>query len=148
MYKIVLGSDHAGLKNKENLKKILLSEGYTIEDCGTEKEDSCDYPDFAEKVAREIVNKDSSLGILICGTGIGMAIAANKIKGIRAALCTNEEMAKLSREHNDANILCLGSRINTELEIEKIVKTWLKYTFLNDRHSRRVQKISILENSN
>ena len=142
---IAIGSDHAGWQLKELLKPILAQSGYHVIDCGPNSKDSVDYPDYAQLVGQEVSIGHADLGILVCGTGTGMAIAANKIRGIRAANCTNTTQSKLSREHNDANILCLGSRIvGDELAID-IVKSFLQATFLGDRHARRVNKIKSLE---
>ena len=118
--KIAMGSDHAGYRAKEFLKKILSNE-HEIRDVGTFSPASCDYPEYARKVAELVAGGYAERGILICGTGIGMSIAANKVRGIRAAVCYTEELARLSRAHNDANVLCIGARVNTEEEIEKIV---------------------------
>jgi len=142
---IAIGSDHAGWQLKELLKSMLGQSGYHVIDCGPNSKDSVDYPDYAQLVGQEVSIGHADLGILVCGTGTGMAIAANKIRGIRAANCTNTTQSKLSREHNDANILCLGSRIvGDELAID-IVKSFLQATFLGDRHARRVNKIKSLE---
>lgn len=142
---IAIGSDHAGWQLKELLKPMLTQSGYHVIDCGPNSKDSVDYPDYAQLVGQEVSIGHADLGILVCGTGTGMAIAANKIRGIRAANCTNTTQSKLSREHNDANILCLGSRIvGDELAID-IVKSFLQATFLGDRHARRVNKIKSLE---
>ncbi len=143
--KIAIASDHAGFKVKEKLKKFLTRMGYEIKDFGTFSEESCDYPDFAIKVAEAVVNRKAENGILICGTGIGMSIAANKVKGIRAAVCWNEETAKLSRKHNNANILCLGARMLNIDEIERIVKAWLSTNFEGGRHEKRISKIHAYE---
>jgi len=127
---IIIGSDHAGYTAKEKIKKFfdMPDKGYNFVDVGCYSPASVDYPDIAEKVAKQ-VNKKNSLGILVCATGIGMSIAANKFKDIRAALCYNEDSAKLSRQHNDANILCLGAKLSAENKILKIVDVWLKTPF-------------------
>ena len=142
---IVLGADHAGYKIKEFLKEILSTLGYEVEDVGTFDETSVDYPEYAEKVALKVSSNKQKLGILACGTGIGASIAANKIPGIRAALVTSEETARLSRQHNDSNILVLGGRPFHEKEVEKIVKAWLAAQFEGGRHQRRINKIADLE---
>jgi len=143
---IVIGSDHAGYCLKEKIKGMLAEKKYQVIDKGTDSDEKCDYPDYAYKVAKEVA-KGKSLGILICGTGIGMSIAANKVKGIRAALCCNEFMAKSAREHNDANILCLGARVLEEKEALKIVDAFLGSDFSKEeRHVKRVRKMMALEN--
>lgn len=139
--KIAMGADHAGWPAKERLKTRLAASGHEVVDFGTSGKDSCDYPDFALAVARSVGKGESERGILICGTGIGMSIAANKVAGVRAALCCSEEMAKLSRAYNDANILCLGARINSESEMERMAESWLAVPFEGGRHGLRVQKI-------
>lgn len=142
--KIVIGCDHAGYDLKQEIVAQLQDEGYTIVDCGTYSRDSCDYPDIAAAVSSLVLEEDIP-GILICGTGIGISIAANKVKGIRAALCDNCYTARLAREHNNANILALGSRvIGPGLAVE-IVKTFLSTPFTAGRHQRRVEKICQLE---
>jgi len=143
---IYLGADHAGFNLKEELKKYLEELGYEYEDLGNkvlELED--DYPDFALKIAEKVIETNEK-GILICATGFGMAMAANKIKGIRAAVCWDDFTALQSREHNDANVLCLGSKIIDSETAKKIVRTWLETDFSNDeRHVRRLEKIEKLE---
>lgn len=138
--KIALGSDHAGFELKEKIKKEFKSK-YKIIDLGTDSNISVDYPDFGEKVARTILDKEADFGIIICGTGIGISIAANRHKGIRAAVCHNEETAKLAREHNNANILALGAHIVDEVTALKCVKIFLETDFENGRHSNRVAKL-------
>lgn len=143
--KIALGSDHAGLQLKNEIIRHLSGKGYALEDFGTYMENSCDYPDYAELVASDVVKGSSDLGILICGTGIGISIAANKVNGIRAALCGDTFSAHASREHNDANILALGARVTgTGLALD-IVDTFLSAQFLHGRHQKRIEKISKLE---
>ncbi len=139
--KIIIGSDHGGYKLKTQIQKYLIKLNYKIEDVGCFNEDSCDYPEIAKKVGLKCI-KENLLGIVICGTGIGISIAANKIKGIRAALCTNSTHAKLTKTHNNANVLALGGRI-TGIEVAKdIVKTFLETSFSNDeRHIHRVSQI-------
>ena len=145
MENIIIGADHGGFKLKEIIKDYLEELGYTPDDLGTHSEESCDYPDIAKKVAEKITQTKSK-GILICGTGIGMSMASNKMKGIRAALAFDEFTAKMSRDHNNSNILCLGGR-TTETEMaKKIVKIWLETKFEEGgRHSKRVDKIMKLE---
>jgi len=108
--KIAIGNDHAGVRHKENIKKLLESMGHVVNDTGTGRSDGVDYPDYAGMVGLAVCRKEADLGILICGTGIGMSLAANKVKGIRAAVCWNEDTARLARQHNNANILCMGAR--------------------------------------
>lgn len=142
--KIALGSDHAGYILKEALKKHLDDKGIEFKDYGTFKMDSCDYPEYAYKVGQAITTEDADLGILICGTGIGMSITANKIKGVRAALANNIEAAQMSRLHNDANVLCLGGRVLDEDAAIEIVETWLNTSFEGGRHQNRINLISQL----
>lgn len=144
--RIAIGSDHAGFALKERLKKRLSEAGYECADFGTFNEQSCDYPDFAAAVAHAVVSGQCHLGIVICGTGIGSSIAANKIFGARCALCCNEYMARMARAHNDANILALGARVVGEELAWSIVQTWLTTPFSGDeRHRRRLAKIAALE---
>src|SRR5450631_806564 len=143
--KIAVGSDHAGFELKEKIKHKLQSQGVTIEDRGTHSADSCDYPDYAQAVADEVAAHGADFGILVCGTGIGMSIAANKVPGIRAARVVNESDAELSREHNDANVLTLGARITSDEETFKIIAKWLATPFAGGRHARRVDKIMAIE---
>jgi ribose 5-phosphate isomerase B len=139
---IAIGSDHAGFEYKERLKKFLDEIGRPYQDFGTTSLDSVDYPDFAHSVSKAVASGKCPFGILICGTGIGMSIVANKHNGIRAAVCESAAAAKLSREHNDANILCLGARITTWETATEIVKTFLTTPFSGgERHLKRIQKI-------
>lgn len=142
---IALGSDHAGFKLKEKIKEELLSLGYEFKDFGTFSKESCDYPDFALRACLCISSGKCKQGILVCGTGIGMSISANKIKGIRAALCQSKETARLAREHNDANVLALGARVTDHSLASGIVEVFLKTSFLSGRHKRRVEKMMALE---
>ena len=142
--KISIGSDHAGFKLKESIKNYLTGAGYDVKDFGTNSEESVDYPDYAKLVSKDVV-KNNSRGILVCGTGIGMSIAANKIKGIRAAVCRNEYDAEMSRRHNDANVLALGSRITPKAKAKRIVDVFLKTPFEEGRHVQRIKKIHDLE---
>ncbi|MBU0616001.1 MAG: ribose-5-phosphate isomerase [Nanoarchaeota archaeon] len=145
--KIVIGSDHAGYELKEHLKKAVKELGYDIEDKGTDNPDvSVDYPKFAESVAKEVANGKGKLGVLVCGTGMGVSIAANKVKGARAAVVYNEATAKLAREHNNANIICLGGRELSKEQGKKFVKLFIETPFSEDeRHKRRIKEISDLE---
>ncbi|MCX7736521.1 MAG: ribose 5-phosphate isomerase B [Candidatus Kapabacteria bacterium] len=142
--KIAVASDHAGYDLKQELIKFLEIEGYKVDDFGTNDKSSCDYPDFAFKASKSVAEKLNDFGILICGTGIGMSIVANKVKGIRAANCCSVDMAKLSREHNDANILTLGARLLNLEEAKSIVVAFLNSKFEGDRHLRRINKINEL----
>lgn len=143
--KIAIGADHAGFEEKEKLKKTLDELGVEFEDVGTFSTDSVDYPDFAQKVGEKVENGEAEQGILVCGSGIGVAIAANKMHGIRAAQAWNEETARLARRHNNANVLTIGARVIPEEEIPKIVKAWFETDFEGGRHENRVEKIMNLE---
>lgn len=143
---IALGSDHAGYELKEVIKAHLQEKGIEIEDMGAYNTDSVDYPDYAYAVANEVTAKKAEYGILCCGTGIGISIAANKVKGIRAALCSDEFSAEMTRRHNDANIICFGGRvIEPELAV-KLVDIFLATPFEGDKHLRRINKIADIEN--
>ena len=142
---IALGCDHAGVQLKGSIAELLASRGVDYRDYGTYDEASCDYPDYAEKVGRAVVGGEAERGILVCGTGVGISIAANKVAGVRAALCSDTFTAHLSREHNDANVLCLGARVvGVGLALD-IVSAWLEARFEGGRHQRRVDKIQALE---
>lgn len=143
--KLAIGSDHGGFRLKEAIKTYLLAYDYEVTDFGTESEDSCDYPDFALPVAEAVAKGEYDRGILICGTGIGIGIVANKVKGVRAALCHDTFSAEACRNHNDANILTMGERIVGEGLALKIVETFLNSDFEGGRHQRRVDKIKALE---
>lgn len=143
--KLAIGSDHGGFRLKEAIKTYLLDHDYEVTDFGTESEDSCDYPDFALPVAQAVAKGEYDRGILICGTGIGIGIVANKVKGVRAALCHDTFSAEACRNHNDANILTMGERIVGEGLALKIVETFLNSDFEGGRHQRRVDKIKALE---
>lgn len=142
---IILGSDHAGFRIKQFIEGLLVAECYRVEDVGTWSTASVDYPDFAEKLALRVRGGRGRKGILTCGTGIGASIAANKIPGIRAALVCSVRDARLSIEHNDANVLVLGGRPFNREATRRIVAAWLRASFLGGRHLRRVRKISRLE---
>lgn len=142
---IVIGSDHGGLKLKTAVKQSLQGKGIIVHDLGTDNGDSVDYPDFAEKVAIAVSQSTADLGILICGTGIGMSIVANKFPGVRAALATDEFMAQMARQHNDANILVLGGRVLTIEKACRMVDLWLDSSFEGGRHQRRLDKIVQIE---
>ncbi|AYE34732.1 ribose 5-phosphate isomerase B [Clostridium septicum] len=143
--KIALGSDHGGIELKEEIINYLKSEGYEIKDFGTCTKDSCDYPDYAVPVAEAVAAKEFDFGILVCGTGIGIGIAANKVPGIRAALCSDTFSAHATREHNNANILTLGQRVVGPGLALDIVKTFLNTKFEGGRHQTRIDKISDVE---
>ena len=140
--KIVIGADHGGYEYKNEIIEFLKDKGYSIEDFGTYSAESCDYPEFAKKVAAAVASGDYERGILICGTGIGMSIVANKYRGIRAALCSDLFSARATREHNDSNVLCLGARVIDIDLAKKITEEWLQTPFTNEeRHIRRIGMI-------
>ena len=139
--RIAIGSDHGGFEYKELIINHLKANGYSIIDCGTYTKESCDYPDFAKEVASKIIKNEAEKGILVCGTGIGMSISANKFRGIRASLCSDTFSAHATREHNDSNVLCLGQRVIGESLALEIVDTWLKAEFQGGRHQKRIDKI-------
>ena len=143
--KIALASDHAGYAEKERLKPLLHDLGLEFEDLGTDSEASVDYPDYARKVAEEVSNGRADQGILVCGSGTGMAMTANKVRGVRAAVAWSEETARLARQHNDANVLAIGARITQSERIPEIVRAWFSADFEGGRHAGRVEKISQLE---
>ena len=143
--KIAIGSDHAGYQLKEEIKSLLEEKGLFYQDMGTDSEESVDYPDFAYKVANGVAEGKFDKGILICGTGIGMSIAANKVDGVRAALCHNVFSAKATRNHNDSNVLTMGSRVVAKGLAKEIAKAWLGEDFDGGRHQRRVGKIDQIE---
>lgn len=145
MKKIVIGNDHGGYDLKKVIKKHLKKKGYEIVDIGTYSRESVDYPDFAEKAAKMVSSKEVNCGILICKTGIGMSISANKIKGIRAANVHNIFTARSSKEHNDANIITFGSKVVKPDVALEIIDVWLNAKFEGGRHKRRIEKISKLE---
>ena len=143
--RIVLGADHAGFELKEKIKQKLISQGIAVEDRGTDSTASCDYPDYARAVAEQVAAHAADFGILVCSTGIGMSMAANKVAGIRAAKVDTEFEAERSREHNDANVLALGAATISQDEAFKIVDKWLATPFAGGRHERRVNKIAAME---
>ena len=140
--KISIGSDHAGFELKQKIIEKYPS--FKFDDCGTFSNESVDYPDFGHKVANSVLNNNVDYGIVVCGSGIGISIAANRNKGIRAALCTSTEHAKLSRSHNDANVLALGSRLTDEKDIYAIIDIFLATSFEGGRHSDRIKKIDYI----
>ena len=139
--KIFISSDHAGYSLKEQVKNFLIKKDVFLIDLGPFELKSVDYPDYAKKIARRISSKKSDIGILICGSGTGMAISANKIRGIRAAVCYNAKSTRLSREHNNANIIALGSRLTKKKDVMKLIKIFLNTKFQGGRHLRRIKKI-------
>ena len=143
--RIALGCDHRGHEAKEKIRALLQRLGHETIDFGADSRKSTDYPDAAFPAAQTVVNGEAEFGVLICGTGIGMSIAANKVSGIRAALCHDELTAHLAREHNDANVLCLAGDLIGEALAERVVETWLGAEFAGGRHSRRLQKIAEFE---
>ena len=146
--KITLGSDHGAVELKEEVKKVLAEFDAEINDVGTFGTESVDYPDVAEKVCADVVSGKSERGIVLCGTGIGISIAANKIRGIRCALCGDVYSAKMSREHNNANVLAMGGRVLGFGSAGEIVRTWIQTDFSNgERHNRRIDKIVALDES-
>lgn len=138
---IGVGSDHGGFLLKEEIKKYLIELGYEVKDYGTETEESVDYPDYGKKVGRAVVNEEVERGIIFCGTGIGISLAANKVQGIRCALCSDTYSARMSRKHNNANMLALGGRVIGVDLAKEVVKAWLDSDFEGGRHERRVSKI-------
>ncbi len=143
--RVYIGSDHAGFAVKDFVKELLEKRGYEVEDLGTYSSERVDYPDYAQKVAEAVAKDSDSFGVLICGTGIGMSIAANKIKGIRAAEVHDYYTAQMARAHNDANVLCFGERVVGKGVIESIIEAWCTTSFEGGRHAERVAKIMALE---
>ena len=139
--KVCIASDHAGYKLKESIKDHLINKYISIFDLGPFEDKSVDYPDYAKKLAKRVKAKKSDVGILVCGSGTGMAISANKIKGIRAAVCYNIKSTRLSRQHNNANIIALGARLTKKSVSLKLVETFLKTSFEGGRHLKRIRKI-------
>lgn len=146
--KIVIGSDHAGILLKPTVIKHLESKGYSVEDVGTYTTDSCDYPDYARKVCQKIISGEYEIGILICGTGIGMSMAANKHNGIRAACCSDTFSARMTRMHNNANVLCFGERVVGPGLALELVDAFINTEFQGGRHEKRVAKLSDIEIEN
>lgn len=145
---IAIGNDHAGYEYKNAVVEHLKEKGYEVKDFGTYSTDSCDYPDFAKKVAEAVANGEAEYGILICGTGIGMSIAANKVKGIRAAVVGDKFSAQMTREHNDANIICLGARVLELPTVQEYIDIFLETPFSEgENHMRRLKKIADMENA-
>jgi ribose 5-phosphate isomerase B len=142
---VALGADHGGYKMKEELKRLLAELGHSVRDYGTNSEDAVDYPDFAHAVARAVADGAADVGIIIDGAGVGSCMTANKVPGVRAAACYSVAVAKNSREHNDANVLTLGSKAITSAEMREIVRAWLATEISEDRHRKRVAKITAIE---
>jgi ribose 5-phosphate isomerase B len=145
--RVSIGADHAGYELKDKLKASLSLQGVTVTDAGTNGPESVDYPDYAAKVAHDVAKGKADFGVLVCGSGIGMAIAANKVDGIRAVNVSSEVAAQLSREHNNANVVTVGARLLSEEEAKRIVERFLHTDFAGGRHEQRVEKIARLENS-
>ncbi|MGE5484611.1 MAG: ribose 5-phosphate isomerase B [Ignavibacteriales bacterium] len=143
--KIAIASDHAGFQMKKILKDLVVSLGHEVCDFGADSEEPVDYPDTGREAALHVARGDFDRGIVVCGTGVGMSIVANKIPGIRAALCNDVVCARLTREHNDSNVLALGARIIGSEVAREVVRTWLSTDFAGGRHARRVEKISALD---
>ena len=143
--RISIGSDHRGFNVKTRLVEFLRQQGHEVSDEGTHSSENCDYPDFAAQVAHKVSCRDVERGVLICGTGIGMQITANKFAGVRASVCHDEIEAEMSRRHNDTNILCLSGNLVGERRMDNLLKTWLATEFEGGRHARRIEKINQIE---
>jgi ribose 5-phosphate isomerase B len=143
---IVIGCDHAAIVLKEQIKSYLSDNGYTVQDVGTNGESSVDYPDYGIKVAEKISSGEFSRGILLCGTGLGMSMVANRFSNVRAALCGDIFSARMSRQHNDANVLVMGARVIGDILALEILRTWLETPFEGGRHQRRLDKFNLLKN--
>ena len=143
---VSIGADHAGVELKDLLKQWLIDRGLTVKDVGTHSTESVDYPDFAAAVAKDVVSGAAERGVLVCGTGLGMAIAANKFHGIRAVPIVDEASARYGREHNDANVITLGARITAVEEAKELLRIFLETDYAGGRHQRRIDKIAALEN--
>ena len=142
--KYFIGADHAGIDIKDYVKELFEERGHEVVDLGPFSKDRVDYPDYAAKVCKKVLEEQGTMGILICGSGLGMSMAANKFDGIRAALCHNEYSARMARKHNDANVICLGERVSGHGMIEAIIKSWDKAEFEGGRHQGRVEKVNAL----
>jgi len=142
---IIIGADHGGFDRKEEIKEYLTSKGFSVEDVGAYSKDSVDYPDFANKVSEKVADGTFSRGIVVCTSGIGVSMVANKSKGVRAALCTSIEQARLSRLHNDANVLAIGSKFSDTETVREMCDVWISTEFEGGRHTRRVDKIANIE---
>jgi ribose 5-phosphate isomerase B len=146
--RIAVGSDHRGYQIKGKLVTLLRADGHEVIDYGTQSDQAVDYPDYAVAVAKQVADGKAERGVLICGTGFGMAIAANKFKGVRAATCADEVMAEMCRRHNDVNVLCLPGDLIGDRPVGDLVRIWLATEFEGGRHSRRVEKINHIEHEN
>jgi ribose 5-phosphate isomerase B len=146
--KIALGADHAGFALKEHLRETLRRQGHEVADLGTDSTESTDYPDYANKVTELVAGGQADCGILVCSTGVGMSIAANKVHGIRAALAVNDEEVRLTREHNNANVLAIGAKYTPDAAAERMVDIFLTTEFQGGRHQRRLDKVRALEEKN
>ncbi|MBP5177497.1 MAG: ribose 5-phosphate isomerase B [Clostridia bacterium] len=146
MMKIAIGSDHAGFSAKNEIAAYLKAKGHEVTDFGTFSAQSCDYPDFGCKVAKAVAGGDYERGVVICSTGVGISIAANKVKGIRCALCTDEFTAEMTRRHNDSNVLAMGANVTPIEKMKKIADIYFSTDFEGGRHARRVGKITMIEN--
>lgn len=145
--KIAMGNDHSAVEMKNIIKEHLISKGYEVMDLGTNSEESCDYPVYGEKVGRAVASGEADLGIAICGTGVGISLAANKVKGIRACVCSEPYSAKLSKQHNNSNIIAFGARVIGVETAKMIVDEWLGAAYEGGRHQVRVDMISEIENT-
>lgn len=143
--KIALGADHAGFQLKQHLRQHLVEQGHDVVDVGTSSEESTDYPDYAAQVAHQVAKGEADCGLLVCSTGVGMSIAANKVDGIRAALAVNEDEVRLTRAHNNANVLTIGARFTTAEQADKYADVFLSTEFEGGRHQRRLNKVAQLE---
>ena len=143
--KIAVGSDHAGYEAKERARRVLEGLGAEVSDAGTYGAESVDYPDFGAAVGRAVANGEADMGVLICGSGIGISIAANKIPGVRAGVCWNEETARLARQHNDANVLCIGARFVEPDLAARMIRAFVETDFDGGRHQRRIDKLMMLD---
>jgi ribose 5-phosphate isomerase B len=143
--KIVIGSDHRGVEVKRRLVEVIRSMGHDLVDIGAQEAESVDYPDYAHEVGKRVGTKEAERGILICGTGIGMSMAANKVRGVRAAACQDLLTAEMSRRHNDANVLCLSADLLGEDQMAQMIRIWLETPFEGGRHARRLDKIAKIE---
>ena len=139
--RILIGADHRGVRHKAMIKEMLCERGHEVEDVGPDSEQSVDYPDYGLQVARGVAEGRADRGVLICGSGIGMSIVANRVRGVRATLCLNEQMARMARTHNNSNVLCLSQDLVDEDTTRRIVDLWLTTEFEGGRHSRRLDKI-------
>lgn len=144
--KIAMGNDHSALEMKKAVREHLQARGFEVMDLGTDTDESCDYPEYGEKVGRAVADKHADLGIVICGTGVGISLAANKVKGIRACVCSEPYTAKLSRMHNNSNVLAFGARVIGIEMAKMITDEWLNAAYEGDRHQRRVDMLTEIEN--